>query len=200
MKTIAIDFETANPDPGNACQIGLAWIEGGRVSRVEERLIRPRELRFTFTWVHGIADEHVRGAPEFPEVLAEFRADLAGALVLAHNAPFDAGVMRGCARAYGLRLPRMTYLCTLAIARQVWPQLKSKALPSVAAHLGVGFTHHNAAEDARACAEIALAAARITGALEIADLSRRLETWRPPSPGSPDQDSAPAPGWTGAPP
>ena len=28
MKTIAIDFETANPKPGNACQIGLAWIVG----------------------------------------------------------------------------------------------------------------------------------------------------------------------------
>ena len=28
MKTIALDFETACPQPGNACQIGLAWIEG----------------------------------------------------------------------------------------------------------------------------------------------------------------------------
>ena len=67
MKTIAIDFETANPEPGNACQIGLAWIVDGRVTRVEERLIRPRDLRFTFTWVHGIAEGDVRDAPEFPE-------------------------------------------------------------------------------------------------------------------------------------
>src|SRR5678815_3799299 len=49
MKTIAIDFETANPRPGNACQIGLAWITAGRVTRVEERFIRPRDDWFTFT-------------------------------------------------------------------------------------------------------------------------------------------------------
>jgi len=182
MKTIAIDFETANPRPGNACQIGLAWIEGGRVARVEERFIRPRDMWFTFTWVHGITHDHVRDAPEFPEVLAEFHAELDGALVLAHNAPFDAGVLRGCARAYGVKPPRMRFLCTLDVARAVWPDLKSKALNNVAAHLGVRFTHHNAAEDARACAEIALAAARMVGALEVADLPRRLEVWRPAKP------------------
>src|SRR5258706_9976885 len=179
MKTIAIDFETANPRPGNACQIGLAWIEGGRVTRVEERMIRPRDMWFTFTWIHGIAAEHVRDAPEFPDVLAEFREELHGALVLAHNAPFDAGVMRACARAYGLKAPRMRFLCTLEVARRVWPQLKSKALNNLAAHLGIRFQHHNAAEDARACAEVALAASDEVSALEVVDLPGRLDVWRP---------------------
>jgi DNA polymerase-3 subunit epsilon len=176
VKTIALDFETANPDPGNACQLGLAWIEDGRVVRVEDRLIRPRDMRFTFTWVHGITAAHVKDAPEFPEVLEEFRADLTGALVLAHNAGFDAGVMRGCTRAYRLRQPRMHFLCTLMIARRVWPELPSKALKNVARHLGISFRHHDAAEDARACAEVALAAARELGAAEIADIPARLSS------------------------
>jgi DNA polymerase III subunit epsilon len=180
MKTIALDFETANPRPGNACQLGLAWIEGGRVTRVEERMIRPRDMWFTFSWIHGIRAEHVRDAPEFPAVLNEFRDELHGALVLAHNAPFDAGVMRACARAYGLKAPRMKFLCTLEVARQVWPQLKSKALNNLAQYLGIRFEHHNAAEDARACAEIAIAAAQEVCALEVVDLKHRLEVWRPP--------------------
>ena len=179
MKTIAIDFETANPKPGNACQIGLAWISGGRVTRVEERFIRPRDDWFAFTWVHGITADHVREAPEFPAVLAEFHDELDGALVLAHNAGFDADVMQGCARVYRVKQPRMRYLCTLDIARRVWPHLKSKALNAVAAHLGVNFTHHNAAEDARACAEVALAAADMVAALEVADIPHRLDVWRP---------------------
>jgi len=179
MKTIAIDFETANPAPGNACQIGLAWIVGNKVVRVEERLIRPRDLNFTFTWVHGITADDVRDVPEFPEVLAEFRDELNGALVLAHNAGFDAGVMRGCAKVYGVPLPRMKYLCTLDIARRVWPELPSKSLKNVARHLAIAFTHHNAAQDARACAEIAIAAAQTEGALEIADIPARLAVWRP---------------------
>lgn len=178
MTTIALDFETACPEPGNACQLGLAWIEGGRIVRIEERYIRPRDMRFTFTWCHGITAEHVWDKPEFPEVLEEFRGELDGALVLAHNAGFDAGVMRGCAKAYGVRPPPMSYLCTLSIARQVWPHLTSKSLKSVASHLGIRFRHHNAAEDAAACAGIALAAARMVGALEIADIPARLEAWR----------------------
>ena len=178
MKTIALDFETASPEPGNACQIGLAWIEGGRVARVEERLIRPRDMRFTFTWVHGITAEHVWDQPEFPEVLCEFRKDLDGALVLAHNAGFDAGVFSGCARAYRLRPPRMKFLCTLMIARAVWPELKSKSLKNVARHLGIRFKHHNAAEDAATCARIALAAARELGVAEIAAIPQALERRR----------------------
>ena len=175
MQTIAIDFETANPAPGNACQIGLAWVAQGRVVRVEERYIRPREMRFTFSWIHGITAEDVREAPEFPEVLEEFRGDLEGALVLAHNAGFDAGVMRHCARAYRVRAPKMTYLCTLSIARAVWPELKSKALNNVARHLGIRFAHHNAGQDARACAEIALAAAEHLGAPDIASIPAWLK-------------------------
>lgn len=176
MKIIAMDFETANPAPGNACQIGLAWIEGNRVSRVEERYIRPRDMRFTFTWVHGITADHVQDAAEFPGVLEEFRGDLDGALVLAHNAGFDAGVMRQCAQAYRLRQPEMTFLCTLWIARQVWPELKSKALNHVARHLGIDFTHHNAGQDARACAEIALAAAAYLGLSDVAAIPARLKS------------------------
>jgi DNA polymerase-3 subunit epsilon len=174
VKTIALDFETANPAPGNACQLGLAWIEQGRVTRVEERLIRPRDMRFTFTFIHGITAHDVQDASEFPEVLEEFRGELDGALVLAHNAGFDAGVMRGCARVYGVRQPRMRFLCTLMIARRVWPELPSKALKNVARYLAITFHHHNAAEDARACAEIALAAAQELGVSEVAEIPDRL--------------------------
>jgi len=179
MKTIALDFETACPGPGNACQIGLAWIDGRRVTRVEERFIRPRDMRFTLTWCHGITADHVWDKPEFPEVLEEFRRDLDGALVLAHNAGFDAGVMRDCARAYRIEPPKMSYLCTLQIARSVWPHLKSKSLGNMAKHLGIRFRHHNAAQDAAACAYVAIAAARLIGVADVAEISQRLKTWRP---------------------
>lgn len=80
MKTIAIDFETANEQRGSACSVGLAWIEDGKVTRVEERLIRPREMRFSGMniAIHGIRPEHVEDAPEFPEVMDEFHHDFRG--------------------------------------------------------------------------------------------------------------------------
>src|SRR6202008_5074977 len=101
-----------------------------------------------------ITAEHVKDAGEFPAVLDEFRTELDGALVLAHNAGFDAGVMSGCARAYRVRAPRMRYLCPLSIARQFWPHLKSKALNKVAAYLGLDFAHLQVGEVFWACAEI----------------------------------------------
>lgn len=175
MRIIALDFETACPGAGNACQIGLAWIEGERVTRMEARYIRPRDMRFTFTWCHGITADHVWDQPEFPPVLDEFRDELDGALVLAHNAGFDSGVMRGCSDVYGVPLPGMTWLCTLQVARQVWPDLKSKSLGSLAKHLGLRFQHHHAGEDALICAWIAIAAARVLGCWDVADLPSRLQ-------------------------
>ena len=198
-KTIALDFETACAAAGNACQIGLAFIDGERITRVEERLIRPRDMRFTFSWLHGIREEHVWDKPEFPEVLEEFRPELEGALILAHNAGFDAAVMRGCGRTYSMHLPRMRYLCTLWIARQVWPELKSKGLASMAKHLGIQFRHHNAAEDAMACAYVAIAAARRVAALEICDIPARLQVWRPLMGLDPPAPPRAFQGWTEAP-
>ena len=64
MKTLAIDFETANEERRSACAIGLAWIENGEVVRKERRLIRPKEMRFNYhnVLVHGIRPEDVREA------------------------------------------------------------------------------------------------------------------------------------------
>lgn len=61
LKTIAMDFETANEERRSACAIGLAWIEDSTVVRREHRLIRPREMRFSphNIRVHGITPEDV---------------------------------------------------------------------------------------------------------------------------------------------
>lgn len=176
MKAIAIDFETANGSRASACAIGLAWVDGGKVVRVEERLIRPREMRFeNFNiGIHGIRPEHVAGKPELPEVLAEFRDDLAGAVVLAHNAAFDMSVLRAGLDQYGLSYPEFGYLCTCKMARLVWPELPSVALDAVSHHLGLALDHHQADSDAAACAGIALAAARKLGVARIRDIPTRI--------------------------
>ena len=176
MTVIALDFETANERRDSACAVGLAWIAGGRVVRRETRLIRPPELRFSpgNIRVHGILPADVRGEPDFPTVMAEFLPDLASGLILAHNAGFDLGVLRASLAAHGHRPPAFSYLCTLQIARRVFPAEEGCGLGKVAARLGIRFEHHDAGEDAYACAEIALAAVRETGAPDVPALSRAL--------------------------
>lgn len=169
LKTIAIDFETANEERGSACSVGLAWIEQGEIVRVEERLIRPKDMRFSpfNIAVHGISPADVEDAPEFPDVMEEFIDDFHDATMIAHNAAFDFSVMRASFDKYRQRYPRLSYLCSVKISQRVWPQLPSHKLNVIADHLQLRFVHHNAAEDAVVCAAAAIAA---TKALKVADI------------------------------
>jgi DNA polymerase III subunit epsilon len=177
VNVIAIDFETANEQRSSACSVGLAWIESGAVTRVEERLIRPKEMRFSGfnIAIHGIHPEDVEDSPEFPEVMDEFAADFAGATMIAHNAAFDMSVWRAALDRYGLVYPCFDYLCTVKMARRAWPDLPSYKLNALGRHLCISFNHHNAAEDAKVCAEVALAVAADLGAAHVCEIPARID-------------------------
>ncbi|TAA60010.1 3'-5' exonuclease [Shinella sp. JR1-6] len=176
MKTIAIDFETANEQRASACSVGLAWIEDGRVVRVEERLIRPKTMRFSSfnIAIHGIRPDHVEDAGEFPEVMDEFADDFRNATMIAHNAAFDFSVWRACLDQYRQSYPELHYLCSVKMAQKVWPDLGSHKLDVLAAHLGLTFAHHNAAEDAAVCAQAALSIARSLKVERVQDVPARI--------------------------
>jgi DNA polymerase-3 subunit epsilon len=162
LKIVAVDFETANEKRGSACSVGLAWIENNRVTRVVERLIRPKEMRFSSfnIAIHGIRPEHVEDAAEFPEVMDEFADDLSGATMIAHNAAFDFSVWRASLDQYQQTYPEFDYLCSVKMAQKVWPNLPSHKLNVLASFLSLTFKHHNAAQDAEICAAAAIAMAR----------------------------------------
>lgn len=176
MKTIAIDFETANEQRGSACSVGLAWIENGQVTRVEERLIRPRDMRFSSfnIAIHGIRPEDVEDAGEFPEVMDEFADDFMGATMIAHNAAFDFSVWRAALDQYQQSYPELHYLCSVKMAQKIWPNLPSHKLNVLADYLGLTFKHHNAAEDAAICAQATIAMARSVGAPNLTEVPRMI--------------------------
>ncbi|SFI29096.1 3'-5' exonuclease [Methylobacterium brachiatum] len=176
MTVLALDFETANERRDSACAVGLAWIADGRIVRRESHLIRPPEMRFSpgNIRVHGILPANVADQPDFAGVMAPYLGDLTCGLILAHNASFDIGVLRaGLARA-GLPVPALSYLCTVQIARRVFPAPEGCGLGKVARRLGIRFEHHDAGEDAYACAAIALAAMRQTETPDIHGLAAAI--------------------------
>lgn len=176
MITLALDFETANERRDSACAVGLAWIDGGRVVRRESHLIRPPEMRFSpgNIRVHGILPADVENRPGFAEVMAPYLPDLAGGVILAHNATFDIGVLRAGLGRAGLPVPDLAYLCTVQVARRVFPAPEGCGLGKVARRLGITFEHHDAGEDAYACARIALAAMEETSAGDVHGLSAAI--------------------------
>jgi DNA polymerase-3 subunit epsilon len=158
MDFVAIDFETADYGADSACAIGLARVHAEKLVDTATFLIRPPRRRFEFTDIHGITWDMVAEAPDFAQVWRDVRPMLKGAdRLVAHNAPFDRAVLRACCASARLAMPRIPFACTVQLARRAWNLYPTK-LPDVCRHLCIPLKHHDAASDARACAEIAIAA------------------------------------------
>jgi len=172
----AIDFETANSDRASVCAIGLVRVENGKVVQKLHQLIRPDPLHFDSrnVAIHGITEDDVANAPTFSQYWPCLRTTVSGPLV-AHNAAFDMSVLRCVLDQCGIPYPEFDYFCTKVIAQQVWPERPSYRLDSLARMIEVPLNHHNAEEDARACAFLALAACRHVNVSCLYDLRDALE-------------------------
>lgn len=160
MRFVAIDFETANPDPASACAVGLVVVEGSQIVDRVYHLILPRTTCFLYTPIHGLTWAHVRTAPTFAQLWPELERRMVGAdFLAAHYAPFDRRVLLSCCRAWQLPAPRLPFVCTVKLARQVWG-IHPTRLPNVCARLGIPLVHHRADSDAEACARILIEAAQ----------------------------------------
>ena len=156
----ALDFETATTAPNSACAIGLVRVEGGRIVERAYHLVRPPSEAFEFTYLHGIDWATVRGEPTFAELWPSLLGFFEGVdFVAAHNAEFDAGVLRASCEWYALPFPDVSFECTVRIARASW-NVRPTTLRHVAEFLGLSLNHHHAASDAEACANIVLRARR----------------------------------------
>lgn len=157
---IALDFETADQGRDSACSLALVTVENGRVTDTWQRLIRPPRPRMLYTHIHGITWDMVAGQPDFGHIWPDIRERVESApFLVAHNAPFDKGVLAESCRAYGFAAPPPPFVCTVKAARETW-NLRPTKLPDVCRFLAQPLDHHDALSDAVACAEILLAAIR----------------------------------------
>lgn len=168
---VGIDVETACPDHGAVCSIGVSVVHLGRVHAERHWYIDPA-TRFDprFIQIHGITPAKVAGSPRLKAawrditgfidasmdelrepVLIEDAADGPTPLFVAHNAQFDRTQIEA---ALGAPLP-FRLACTVAMSRRAFPRLARHNLKTVAEHLRIPLQHHDALSDARACALIA---------------------------------------------
>ncbi len=160
MNFVALDFETANETRNSACSIGLVRVENGIVTDRYYTLIKPEPLRFS-PWnikIHGITPKAVADAPTFDAAWPDIQRFIGSSTVVAHNASFDMSVLRHTLDQYGLPYPEVPYFCTVIAAKRAFPDLFNHKLNTVSAHVGFNFCHHNALEDAEACARVLVAA------------------------------------------
>lgn len=177
MSFVAIDFETANPARDSACSLAAVTVEAGAITRTAYALIRPPRLYFDprHIEIHGITPDAVRHKPTFAELWDRIRTHLEGKMVIAHNAAFDIGVLRSVLATYQLPLPDFQYICTVQLARRVWPGEPSYNLARLAERFAISFEHHHALHDAKTCALIAMEAQRELAAGSLLEVLHRVK-------------------------
>lgn len=113
MDLIFLDTETTGTAPGSDHMIQLAYkVENGET--VDELFTPPGPISFEAMAVHHITPKHLEGKPAFKE--SEYFGKLSELLkdhiLVAHNAAFDMGVLRG----EGVFTKH--YICTFKVAHQ----------------------------------------------------------------------------------
>lgn len=157
MNYVALDFETANSYAGGACAVALArFDEEGTLLDSYYSLIHPKHPYFDpgMTAVHQLKDEDCLGAPEFDILWPQMREFIGRDMLVAHNAVFDMGVLKGCFEAYSIEAREMSYICTYVIARKVWPKMLSYKLTYLCDYFSLEYQAHYALDDAIMCGKI----------------------------------------------
>jgi DNA polymerase-3 subunit epsilon len=179
MKFIAIDFETATADRDSACEIGLAFVEDGRVTGTKSWLIKPPSYPYFDSFnisIHGIHPADVANQPTWAELWPELQPLLEGQLLVAHNAGFDFSVLRRTLESYELPFPSLRYICSYIFSKKVWTGLPAYDLHTLCKFHGIPLRHHRAASDAQACAQLALKTFAHAGVTCQEDFAEKLLT------------------------
>ena len=177
---VVVDLETTGGPPGADAitEIGAVRVRGGAVESEMSTLVNPgRAIPAQITVLTGITNAMVAGAPPVGEALTAFlawaRLDGESTVLVAHNARFDVGHLRGAARALGLGWSEPTVLDTLGLARRAWSRadVPDHKLGTLAALVGSPIRPaHRALGDARATVDVLHAALEVLAPLGVTHL------------------------------
>ena len=155
---IVFDTETPNLQNNRISAIGISVVENGRITEEFFSLVDP-EVHFDAFNIRltGISPEVVEGQPTFPKLWEAIAPLMGSGLLVAHNAPFDMGVLGKCLQAYDIDWrPWARYACTCRMSRACLPEAPNHKLNTLCQWLGLELQHHNAGSDAHAAAELLL--------------------------------------------
>lgn len=153
---IVFDVETPNAANDRISAIGVTVVSGGRITESFATLVDPEAPFDPFNIaLTGITPAAVLGKPNFPALWARLAGLFSSGVLVAHNAPFDLGVLAKCLRDYGIAWKQeAAYLCTCQMGRTCLPDAPNHKLNTLCALLHIPLDHHDAGSDSRACAAL----------------------------------------------
>jgi DNA polymerase III subunit epsilon len=139
------------------CEIAVLRAEpDGRQSMLCELVDPGRPIEPEAAAVNGIRDVDLVGAPPFTDLIPLLDTQIAGAVLVAHNAAFDLSFLSAEYTIAGADVPDVPVLDTLLLARR-WYRFPHNSLGAVATSMGIPLDHrHRAAGDVGATFQIFL--------------------------------------------
>lgn len=158
MDFIAIDFETADCKNSIPCSLGITLAKNNIIAKRMSFLINPEiQISPYNTRIHGITNEMVNSSPAFPNIWSQIELLFRHYPVVAHNATFDLSVQEKVSDRYNIKLPIITYYCTLELYRINYPKLKGYRLDEICSYFNINLVkHHCCNDDSCAAAELML--------------------------------------------
>jgi DNA polymerase-3 subunit epsilon len=130
---VLVDVETTGSKAavGRITEIACIRIEEDVVVDEFEQLINPEQfIPYSIQRMTGISNELVADKPAFSEVTKRVFAITDGALFVAHNVWFDYNFIQKSFARSGISW-RPDTLCTVQLARRLFPQARSHSLSSI---------------------------------------------------------------------
>ena len=157
-RLVALDVETTGFGPADRIvEIAIATLDPDTLRTVEEydTLVNPlRDIPGPASDIHGLTASDLEAAPTFREIAPAVGARVDGAVLIAHNARFDARMLDREFRRAGVPFDAGTPLCTCDATGRM-------SLTDACASFGIeARDHHRALSDVRATAALYAAVAR----------------------------------------
>ena len=154
------DFETTGMSgrQDKVIEIGMVKIQNGKISDIFSSFINPgRPIPYFITKLTGITNADVENAPFFDEVFYRMKEFIGDAVLIAHNLSFDHSFLKHECENAELEFLANDAVCTLRLARKLYPQFPSKSLGKLTKSLKIRHRNiHRGLGDSMATAKILL--------------------------------------------
>ena len=150
IETTGLSFRTEK-----ITEFGAIKIKNGEIIDTFECFVNPEKpIPQNVVEITHITDDMVSGAETIDKVLPKFLEFIGDSVLVAHNANFDIGFIKYNAEMLGLKLDN-TYIDTLALAKELFPDYKKYKLGIIAENLGIKVdVAHRALDDVKTLVQV----------------------------------------------
>jgi len=171
LETTGLSFRTEK-----ITEVGIMKIKNGEVIDSFETFVNPEKpIPYEVVEVTKITDDMVKDAPTIKEVFPKIIEFIGDAVLVAHNADFDIGFLKHNASILGYKFD-YTYIDTLRLAKDLFPEYKKYKLGIIAENLGIKVeVAHRALDDVNTTVQVfnvMMKMLKEKGAKTVADIDK----------------------------